>query len=583
METMVDHRAFANFSFPLNVYAYVLAMEPQGLRYLHYGWYDDPGESIAVAQERSAQGLLVWLPSPPARILEVGVGIGTTLALLRERGYDAIGITPDAAQIAYIRQRYGEDFPVTQVRFEDMDALQGEFDCILFHESSQYIPLEQVISRAATLLRPGGSLIIIDEVIPGEPQAGEHLHPLARIKSEAVGAGFSLVDELDLSRRAAPTLEFRLAGTARHRDELRRFFSLENDQLDALDESNRKYIRNYASGVYGYSALRFRLAGPSPRWVAADLPASRSAEMLPLFREVFGHDLGEKMKVWKYGEDRSRAFGVWNREGKLVGHYGGFFRSLAMFGKPAQAFQIGDVMVHPSERAVMTLRGAFFLAASGFFDHYVGKDKPRCLAFGFPNQRAIKIGQRLGVYAAVEKIHLRHWPAEGAGLPFWYVIEPLFERADWQRVVDDLWRQHGESATDFVLVRRDAAYVDFRYRERPDGGYGVHLVRNRFTGRPKAVVVVKQRDAGLDWMDYLGPRAAIPVATEAVRKLAMASGVPQVNAWLTSCMLKDFAGGGGAVHDTDVEIAQSDWNQSRGLAEKTCGHWWLMYGDTDFL
>lgn len=574
---------FANFSFPLNVYAYVLDMEPEKLRYLHYGWFDDPSEPIAVAQERSTQELFAWLLPAPARVLEVGAGIGTTLAMLRARGYDVLGITPDESQIACIRKRYGDDFPVYPVRFEDLDVAPWTFDCILFRESSQYISLELLFSRAASLLCPGGQLIIIDEVILGEPESGDHLHPLEHLKSEATEQGFSLVEERDLSRRAVPTIDFRLEATAKHRDALRRLLAISDEQISSLDESNQKYCRKYASGSYGYAVLCFHAAASPSRWIAADMPASHSSEMLSLFREVFGHELNESMRRWKYVPERSRAFGVWNREGKLVAHYGGFVRMLSMFGETTPALQIGDVMVHPLERAVMTRRGAFFWAASGFFDRYVGREKPYSLAFGFPNSRAIKIGQRLGLYASVEKIFRRSWSSEGGSLPFWLVFEPLFHRPDWAQETDRLWQKMNNDMGEFVLVCRDAAYLRYRYQERPDGGYGVYLVRNWLTGYPKAIVVVKQKGDRLDWLDFVGSRATIFLAINAVLQLARASGTPDVSAWLTGCMLKYFSGGGGKTEATDVEIAQSDWNLSKGMADSTCGHWWLMYGDTDFL
>ena len=142
METQALQR-IKKFSFPLNVYAYLLAMESGvgDVVNLHFGWFDNVAEPIAVAQERATRELLAWLPTPPARLLEVGAGVGTTLALLLERGYDACGITPDGSQIDFMRDRHGKDFPVEPVRFEDMALPPEKFDGILFQESGQYIPV----------------------------------------------------------------------------------------------------------------------------------------------------------------------------------------------------------------------------------------------------------------------------------------------------------------------------------------------------------------------------------------------------------------------------------------------------------
>lgn len=320
-----------------------------------------------------------------------------------------------------------------------------------------------------------------------------------------------------------------------------------------------------------------------PRWIARDLPASDSVKMLTLFREVFGHELGEPMQRWKYGGNHGQAFGAWTRDGSLVAHYGGFVRSLSMLGKDVVALEIGDVMVRPSERAVMTRHGAFFILTSSFFDHYVGSQQPYALAFGFPNRRHIRIGQRLGLYASVEQVFLRSWPSGGDGLPFWITVEPLFDRPDWERQADKLWREMRGDTGGFVLVRRDSAYLRYRYLDRPDGGYRACLLRNRLTGSPKAIVMVKVKEDRVDWLDFVGPRSAISLATNVVQQLAQQSARPTVFAWLTECMLKDFSARGGKVDATDVEIAQSDWNHSKGLSEKTRGKWWLMYGDTDCL
>jgi len=91
---------YRDFTYPLNVFMHILTHEEGEVRYLHYGLFERPDESIAVAQERSTELLLSRLPPPPARLLEAGAGLGTTLARLERLGYDAQGITPDEKQVA---------------------------------------------------------------------------------------------------------------------------------------------------------------------------------------------------------------------------------------------------------------------------------------------------------------------------------------------------------------------------------------------------------------------------------------------------------------------------------------------------
>src|SRR5437763_11949268 len=97
-------KAYSEFYYPLNVFMHILTHEEGAASYLHYGFFEDRGESIARAQERSTEFLLARLPPPPARLLDAGCGLGTTLRKLVSLGYDVTGITPDEKQIAVVGQ-----------------------------------------------------------------------------------------------------------------------------------------------------------------------------------------------------------------------------------------------------------------------------------------------------------------------------------------------------------------------------------------------------------------------------------------------------------------------------------------------
>src|ERR1041384_6840219 len=94
---------YRDIYYPLNVFMHILTQEEGGVAALHYGFFERTSvddEPLRDAQERATSMLLARPPPPPARILDAGCGLGTTLAKLLARGYDAIGINPDAKQIA---------------------------------------------------------------------------------------------------------------------------------------------------------------------------------------------------------------------------------------------------------------------------------------------------------------------------------------------------------------------------------------------------------------------------------------------------------------------------------------------------
>ena len=82
----VPELPYRDFYYPLNVFMHILTAEEGGVAYLHYGLFQYEDEPIGVAQERSTALLLERLPPPPARLLEVGIGLATTLHRLQSMG-----------------------------------------------------------------------------------------------------------------------------------------------------------------------------------------------------------------------------------------------------------------------------------------------------------------------------------------------------------------------------------------------------------------------------------------------------------------------------------------------------------------
>lgn len=254
---MSDAELYREFYYPLNVFMHILTHEEGGVDYLHYGLFGNESESIGRAQERSTELLLEHLPPPPARVLEVGIGLATTLARLIGSGYAAEGITPDDKQIAMVRKRHGEALPVHCSRFESFEA-KDTWDVLLFQESSQYIPADALFAKAAEL---APLVIVIDEfsLKPiAEPGA---LHSLEGFLEAARLHDFHLVEELDLSTKAAPTIGYFIARIPQHRDALRADLDLTDQQIDDLVESGRTYLRRYEDGSYGYRLLRLERRG----------------------------------------------------------------------------------------------------------------------------------------------------------------------------------------------------------------------------------------------------------------------------------------------------------------------------------
>ncbi|HEX3110245.1 MAG TPA: class I SAM-dependent methyltransferase [Thermoanaerobaculia bacterium] len=241
--------AYSEFYYPLNVFMHILTHEEGAATYLHYGFFENPNEPIARAQERSTAALLERLPSPPARLLDAGSGLGTTLRRLQALGYRVTGITPDAKQVAAI----GACADVRCIAFEAMPE-DETFDTVIFQESSQYIDSDALFAKAAKLTR---HVIVLDEfTVRAEEEAS--LHALDRFLAAARTNGFELVEDLDVSAKAAPTIDYFSQRFPRYRDALKSDLALTDAQIDSLIDNGVRYRDFYDRGVYAYRVMQFR-------------------------------------------------------------------------------------------------------------------------------------------------------------------------------------------------------------------------------------------------------------------------------------------------------------------------------------
>ena len=222
-------------------------------RYLHYGLFERPDDSLLAAQERSTKLLLSRLPSPPCAVLEVGIGLGTTLARLRRDGYEAYGITPDEHQIAMVREQAAW-LPVRCAAFETFDAGRT-FDVLLFQESSQYIDSEALFAKAATL---GPRVLVVDEFALQPLEEEGALHSLDGFLAAAERHGFRVEEQLDLTAQAAPTMDYFTDRIPQYREQLIADLGITDEQVEHLVENGVKYRARYRDGVYGYRLMNLR-------------------------------------------------------------------------------------------------------------------------------------------------------------------------------------------------------------------------------------------------------------------------------------------------------------------------------------
>ncbi len=186
-----------------------------GAENLHYGLWDglEPNAAnLRAAQDAYTEKLFVLLPEAPCRVLDIGGGAGETARKLTERGYEVEVIVPSPFLASRCRVN-APDAQVHEMVFEAFDTSR-RFDVCMFSESFQYIPLEEGLPRALSLLNPGGEVLIADcfrtEAYMGRVADGPKVgggHRLAQFRELLSRLPVDILFEDDVTRSVAPSID----------------------------------------------------------------------------------------------------------------------------------------------------------------------------------------------------------------------------------------------------------------------------------------------------------------------------------------------------------------------------------------
>ncbi len=580
---------YANLDFPLNVFAYCLCAEEGKVDYLHYGLFEatETLQHAQLAQQRSTDFLIARLPPPPCRILEVGVGFGTSAKLLIERGYQVTGISPDAAQIDLAKQRVSEKVNLQCTTLQALAPDETGYDVILMQESAQYIETLALFNKAQQLLNEGGCLLIADEVaLRREADDDQGLPLVDYTVAQAQRCGFELHQQVDLSTQAAPSVDYLLAGVAKYRARLLADLNLTPGALDDLASSLRQYRQKYRDGRYGYVFLQF-LKTHVPRWQITLVSEQESQAVCALFDEVFQpKTMSQAFWAWKYRPGRCLSTAAW-RDNKMVAHFGGIKREILYYGTPKWAVQLADVMVSPKDRSILTRRGALFLIEATFLEKNIGYGAHTWIGYGFPNDLHLKLAQKLGLLglhdAVGRKIVEIGWSATTGRPSMRSRIRHLIptQEARNRAILDQLWQEMQPGLQHAIVGVRNWDYIQYRYQQHPHFQYELLLISGRLTGKPLGVAVIFRDQEICQIRDYIGDIKEIPEVVRQVRRMAGNWGMRQVKLWISDNFVDVFP-------PSEMEpvvttyVPHNTWSKYLP-PEQPEGHWWLMSGDTDFL
>lgn len=127
--------------------------------------------------------IMKFLPDPPARLLDIGVGSGWTSEIYGRRGYTVIGIDISPHMVELCKRRISEEldlnFEVHDYE-EDIASHFGEFDAVIAYDALHHAEEEEeVIQNVFNCLRSNGIFITMEPGV-GHSRTPESIEATAK-------------------------------------------------------------------------------------------------------------------------------------------------------------------------------------------------------------------------------------------------------------------------------------------------------------------------------------------------------------------------------------------------------------------
>ena len=311
-----------------------------------------------------------------------------------------------------------------------------------------------------------------------------------------------------------------------------------------------------------------------------------------LFQRVFGQQVPDSWWPAKYTGQPHAGSLAQTPDGEIVAYYGAMYRQGIWRGEPVSCAQQADVMVAPEHRFSTRSQGVFNRISKLFLQEQLGEGRTYQLAYGFPTERALQLGVRLGLYRQADA--LGYWVCDNVfsrlGISWQVRCQPCHQVRDWQWV-DQLQPFTAEPQQSFWL-KKTATYWQQRYCDSPPPGKHYHLLRLYRWGRIQSVAVVRLHESGIEILDLAkagthpdaGQKLISAVINEGVRRK-----LPQTTAWGTHLAVTELMRHAESLSNrSDNRIDNAGFmalpspSLDAPLADEIQGRCWMLGGDTDF-
>lgn len=309
-------------------------------------------------------------------------------------------------------------------------------------------------------------------------------------------------------------------------------------------------------------------------------------DVLALHQRVFGGPVDLPWYEWKYQRGAGEAMGVWC-DGALIAHCAGFPRLFGFRGVSATYLQIGDVMVAPEWRGVLTRHGPFFHVSQGLYGSRLGCAGPYPVGFGFPNARHMRLAVKSGLSWDCAAMHELEWSGRCSRQisdSLWRLHPLLPSDEQFDASVETAWLRMSKDAHAVRLGDRSASHVRWRYASRPGPEHRFFRLCRPWSEQTLGLVVLGPvtRDQPVHWLDWIGPIGMLGMVSRLCHQEATRLGASSLLTWASSAVVMALQSSG---FSRQTEVARIGVPVASAISSEEVAQmsWWFMSGDTDFL
>jgi hypothetical protein len=300
----------------------------------------------------------------------------------------------------------------------------------------------------------------------------------------------------------------------------------------------------------------------------------------PLFEIVFKHGVSLELLRWKYAGQRGEPWVVAGADGLATVHCGLYFRIVMFQGVQLRVAQLVDLMALPKAQGLSRTDSPFAVLMRAILASLPRADNPAGIAFGFPSERAMRLGERMKVYRSVDRVmELEFAPVRCRSGARHRVLSGV-GAADVGRL-NKLWQKMSRSLSDFAVGVRDAQYVQQRYLAHPERAYTLLLIESRWLKTPIGLAVVGPGDERRELLDVVCDLKDAPEVIGAAQGWLMETAGKALSFLLTERFARQLAPHAVRCEPTQFRIMGNPFSPAACLAALE-GRWWLTGGDTDY-